>query len=225
MPWEWKLTKDPEPGCDKQYTFKKYSWPIIVNKPLTKDFNLFPKDFLSVIESRRTRRKFNHIDESILSGVLWYTLREQGMQLTDDSRIFRPVPSAGATHSISLIIISPDCVVWRYNAKTHSKDILDVKSKEILWIRDDCKKLVDPGEGYILILVSELNRIASYYSNFESLIWRDSGVILGALSIITEAFHLSYCPLGISGDKWIRKMLHSSKQPIRGVGVSVLGGR
>jgi len=222
MPWDWLLTKEPKPIKAKDHKTLA-PWTISHTEPLVRDFLAPSKDFLGILESRRTNRDFGCIDESVLSGVFWFTLRTQALLDDKGTHFYRPVPSAGATHAISIIVIQPDGIIWRYDGGTHSKQFIHCNNT--MEVYQSCKQVIDPQSGCLLILAAEIERISPYYDNFESLIWRDAGVILEALALTAEAFDVNFCPLGISGDDWLKDIFISTKQTIRGVGVALIGSR
>jgi len=225
MHWEWLLTKDPVP-LERQPSQEECSlWPILRNEALDRNFPAPMRDYLDAVDCRKSTREFGDLDDSILSGILWYTLRTQALLDSCGKRLLRPVPSAGATHPIDLLVLQPDGMIWRYDGNTHSKQFIDVNSERVSSVYSNCREVLDPCNGNLLILVANLARVAQYYSNFESLVWRDAGVILGALSLTSEVFGVAYCPLGVTGDSWLYDLLSSKGKDVRGVGVALIGSR
>ncbi len=57
------------------------------------------------------------------------------------------------------------------------------------------------------ILVSDCIALASWYEEFETLVWKDAGVLLGYLTVVAEALSLNCCILGINAAEQISKVL------------------
>jgi hypothetical protein len=79
-----------------------------------------------------------------------------------------------------------------------------------------------PADGAVLIgLVAEAGKTAAKYEAEQSLVWRDAGVVLGYLSLVAEILQLSFCPLGMTGDEFVKPM--SASGQLRGAGLVLLG--
>jgi hypothetical protein len=90
--------------------------------------------------------------------------------------------------------------------------------------RRAAEQLLPIGNGVLLALVAEPGKTRVKYANPESLIWRDAGVVLGYMSIVAEALHLAFCPLGITGHQYVKDLVPERVGDIWGASLAILGG-
>ena len=159
--------------------------------------------------------------------LLWHTLH---CQRTADSPLGfalqqRAVPSAGAIHPIHLVMQMPEnSATWaRYNPLTHALDVMGASADVLDALRIEADRVVVAQPGSLLLFIAEPAMTAAKYENADSLVWRDAGVMQGALAITAEALGLSYCLLGITGDPWVGRLTEQCE--LVGVGVAALGAR
>jgi hypothetical protein len=81
--------------------------------------------------------------------------------------------------------------------------------------------VVDPGEGFLLFLFVDPSRIRGRYQNWESLVWRDAGALIGGITLVASALGCASCPLGLSGGDEIKAILGMPE--VMGVGVCIVG--
>ena len=177
-----------------------------------------------VLNSRRTARTFGPIESKDLSAILWLTCR---IQQTLSSELGfpptpPPVPSAGAIHPIHVLILERSVAAWqRYDPLQHS--LVTVYGSESFAdaSRKAASEVLEIQQGLIIGLAAEPGKVAAKYQESASLVWRDAGVLLGYLSIVSEALNLNFCPLGITGDPSISNLDEESR--LAGVGLAILG--
>jgi len=191
-----------------------------------------PEDisFWSVIESRRSRRLFGMLDRLTLSQLLWNAIktRETLRPHSEMRWQTRPYPSAGGIYPVDVLLVEPGesgprCA-W-YNAVSHSLDSPELSSpKEANLLFAAADEVVPVGNGIVLWFVANTKRPNAQYSNFESLVWRDSGALLMALYLVAEALKISCCGIGATGSQQIRSCLGLGNEYI-GVGGCVIGSK
>jgi len=153
-----------------------------------------------VIEKRRSHPGI--ADESVelrdLGALLWHTLRvvdslpRDLATATSYDSVRRPVPSAGATHSIGLWLAIRDVVgidsgMWWYDPGEHA--LLRTCAYPNQLIADNY-----PVYG---LLISRHARLAWKYEGIaHALALKDSGVILHAIQLGATALGLAMCPIG-----------------------------
>lgn len=113
-----------------------------------------------------------------------------------------------------------DQSIARYNPFIHCLEFIEIKGC-IEGIQKRIAQLLDPGQGTTMIFAADMEKISSVYENPESLVWRDSGVLLGGLSLAAEAIGLAFAPLGFSGDDIVRTVLPEER--FMGVGGCIVG--
>jgi len=203
--------------------YKPYVWQESDIKYLSSPNSLPAKSISEVFVSRRTVRKFKTVTPQKLSDLLWLTSRELswktselGFQLSQ-----RPIPSAGAIHPIHILFANSNQNSWkRYVPQLHA--LREVKeSSNVKVVIDAIRTIVPPEQGTLFLFVAEHGKTFAKYNSATSLIWRDAGVMLGALSLCAEALDLSFCPLGVTGEPWAREL--DKKGSLVGVGMAILG--
>ncbi|HDR0626819.1 TPA: nitroreductase [Pasteurella multocida] len=180
-------------------------------------------DYVKVIFDRHSSRIFGGINLQDLANILYLTnivkassKSEYGFSLSK-----RPVPSAGAIHPIHILIASPlyrDMLIF----DPFSFTLNSIKTNiNVDIIRNDINSVLDIQNGTLILLGAEYGKTASKYNNPDSLIWRDAGILIGALHMAASFLKLSFCPLGITGEPWVSRL--SNQFDLFGVGVAVVG--
>lgn len=180
--------------------------------------------FEKVISTRRSRRTFGPISTKDLGALLWMSCRvaQKGHQELGFPLTLRPAASAGAIHPIHVIANAPtDSKWWLYNPNEHRLEHLEKTDAALANVRSMLENLVPLGDATILLFAAEPGKTAAKYADACSLIWRDAGVLLGHLSLAAEALSLSFCPLGITGDEWAKKL--NQQGYLAGVGMALVG--
>ncbi|BCM91825.1 hypothetical protein IAD21_03702 [Abditibacteriota bacterium] len=221
----WIPLGNPHPS-KQPVIYKPIVWSIGKTIELPTPKNLPKQDLNEIISSRRTRRTFEPLSLQELSNMLWCSAKCQkeaespfGFALE-----WRPVPSGGAIHPIHIAVLVPDeSLIWLYNPRTHCLSEIQQSQEIVNGLRDHVATLLSPQMATVLLFVAEPGKTLAKYADGCSLIWRDAGVLLGHLSIVTEAMNLNYCPLGITGEPW-GSQLDSNGQLV-GVGVALVGAR
>jgi SagB-type dehydrogenase family enzyme len=177
--------------------------------------------------TRRSRRTFAPLELEQIGMLLWHTLY---CQRTADSPLGfalqqRPIPSAGAIHPVHLVVQMPDHPsAWaRYNPLTHALDVIGASASVLDALRIEADRVVVTEPGSLLLFIAEPAMTAAKYRNADSLVWRDAGVMQGAMAMMAEVLGLNYCLLGITGDPWVQQLTEQCQ--LVGVGVAALGAR
>lgn len=182
-------------------------------------------DLTAVLQRRQTRRVFKFpLDLVSLASLLWLCGRTKASAASGygfDIE-YRPHPSAGGTHPIHVLVQRSSGESWhRYDTYAHAlEEVLGTES-----LADEARasagEAVETGHATLLSLVAEPGKTAAKYEHSESLVWRDAGVLLGYLSLVSEALELSFCPLGMTGDRFVSPLDGQGK--LFGVGMALVG--
>ena len=186
-------------------------------------------DVLAVMKSRRCRREFRKLTGQNRSELLWYTAKASFKGRRDGfvTRQHRPIPSAGGLHPIDLVWQQNEGAghtLALYDAVGHSFRTIAADSAAVARLRRKLNSVLDSQAGDIVWLIADFAKVRAVYENSTSLVWRDVGVLIGALCIVAEALCLAACPVGICGDSWIREVLPLPDE-VHCVGAVVVGGR
>ena len=221
--WNWLGNPVPrqQPGA-----YTPWRWPVVrsIALPPAADVS---SPCASVLSERRSRRTFAALGLEDVSTLLWHTLY---CQRTAESPLGfclqqRSTPSAGAIHPVHLVMQLPGYAAqWaRYNPHTHALEVIGPSADILNALRAEADQVVDAQSGSLLLFVAEPAMTAAKYENADSLVWRDAGIMQGALAILAQALALNYCLLGITGDPWVGRL--SEQCQLVGVGIAALGAR
>jgi len=185
--------------------------------------------FWDVVGRRRSRRVFRELANTRLGALLWYTFKTSSKEKHNDGRTWeqRPVPSAGGLHPVHVIVQPTEgkqFPLLHYDPLGHALCDLNVDVGRCRDLRHHVESVLDPQEGTVLWLIGDFKKMHAYYENAASLLWRDSGVVIGFLCLVADALELNSCALGICGDSWLRTAMELP-DGVYGVGAVVVGGR
>lgn len=219
-------TSQPSPRENPEATplrgwsaYRRIDCPVIVRPPIA--------DVGFVLETRRSVRAISTVGLRQLINWLAYSTRprfvrdERGHQ-----RSLRLSPSAGALHCINTVLIDwrGSTRLARYDPTDHKLELLRILQNEALdQFVESCRQIVPAGGSTAVVLIADIKRIRSYYSNPESLIWRDAGALLQTLSLTAHAYGLATCMLGVTGEE----VAYSLSLPVAdwlAVGAMLVGG-
>jgi len=220
----WSLQRSPVPR-ESAEPYAPVEWPMAQSIALPLQDVTWPT-MSAVLASRRTRRDFAPVPLSLLSTWLWHTMRTQATAPSPMGFAIehRPVPSAGAIHPIHLVLELASGQGWaRYNPQEHSLDVLPGDPTPLGALAAHCDEVVARGRGQLALFVAESGKTNAKYADGESLVWRDAGILQGALSLAAEALDLNFCLLGVTGNPWAQSLSEQGK--LQGVGAAILGAR
>ncbi|AVH43724.1 hypothetical protein [Agrobacterium tumefaciens] len=133
--------------------------------------------------------------------------------------------SAGALHPVKAVIISRDGGTFVYDDEADTFFSIEPRNAEgVGAFHEKCATVLPLATGHVIALMADVGHVSTVYSNPESLVWRDSGAVLQTLALVSEAFDLGFCPLGILGQELADALLPMEHQYL-GVGVAVIGRR
>ncbi|WP_275782660.1 nitroreductase family protein [Pararhizobium gei] len=135
------------------------------------------------------------------------------------------VVSAGALHPIKCVIVGKDNRAFVYDDETDA--VFGVEARDPSAIEALSRKsasVLPSAATHFLALLADTESVSTVYSNHESLLWRDAGAVLQTLALVSEAFGLGFCPLGILGQEAADGLLPSGHRFL-GVGVAAIGRR
>ncbi|NHC06402.1 nitroreductase family protein [Azonexus fungiphilus] len=219
----WIELGNPTPHTAPQH-YTPINWQVGEAHYLPIPEQLIKAPFGEVISARRTRRSFGPISANDLGALLWASCRveREGHHELGFSLTLRPVPSAGAIHPIHVIANGPaDANWWLYNPSEHRLEQLVEVDPALADVRSMLENIVPPRDATILLFAAEPGKTFAKYAEACSLLWRDAGVLIGHLSLVAEALGLSFCPLGVTGDQWVKKL--NQQGHLAGVGMALVG--
>lgn len=215
---------DPVPRA-QACVYHPYEWPIGQKQPLIPRNGPLMVDLGELLEKRQTRRSFETpLDDTVLAEFLWLACRNRSLRVSpygvnQESRVH---PSAGAMHPIH-VLLARDGGPWMlYDPVGHVLTELPNSTNSVAIVRAAANRLLSLGKGVIIGLIAEPGKTAAKYHNHETLVWRDSGIVHGYMSVVAEALGLAFCPLGITGYPHLTDYLPNASL-LQAVGLAVLG--
>lgn len=204
--------------------YKPYSWPAIGIIDITEEYEAPDIGFFDVVNKRRTYRDLERIDIPKISEIMSLLLRTRfwGDDSLGFSKVLRPVPSAGAIHPIHVLVSSPTDEHWlRYLPDHHVFECLDPAIINPADVRISLGNINNVSNATILLFIAEPGKTAAKYSHESSLVWRDAGFLQGFFALVSQALGLGYCPIGLTGEIWAKKL--DEKGRLAGVGLGYIG--
>ena len=216
---------EPKPKIPVE-PYEPFSWPDGPTLVLGQGSLKGTVDLQQLVLERQSRRTFAPLPLEKLEALLSICCRAYSWSASDlgFEQQFRGVPSAGAVHPIHVLVQRYRHSGWeRYDPINHS--LVDVQGSHDLALaaRVAADAIVASGDATLIALVAEPGKTAAKYLFPESLVWRDAGVIIGALAWSAEALSLNICPLGATGTPFISSI--SRERALIGVGLVLIGGR
>lgn len=209
----------PEPAIRAtSLAYRPLQWQVERREPLPS-----PSELGSGAE-RRSVREFTRPALSAISTLLWHSARRQESLASPagfDLHL-RPVPSAGAIHPVHILVEHPSEGTWtRYDPTTHALDHL-AEQRGLLELRESSRAYIDPGPGTLVLFAAEPGLTEAKYGDAASLIWRDAGVLQGAIALLAPQAGMATCFLGLTGDRFLSGL--GEQGQLIGVGTAILGG-
>lgn len=215
---------EPHPRV-KTRAYTPASWPQGTRTPLAPRSEPLNVDLVALLEQRQTRREFTReLTDAELGDFLWLSCRSRSSRPSPFGfeQESRPNPSAGGMHPIHVLLARAMQDWYRYEPVEHSLVQLPATQMTAAQARQESAVLVPLNRGVLIALAAEPGRTAAKYENPESLVWRDAGTVLGYMSVVAEALGLSFCPLGILGDRFVGAMTEGEPH-IHAAGLAILG--
>lgn len=222
-----RITRLAEPRPrPHELPYRNIDWAYRTIRPLSTPIDIDRVDFFEVLRGRATRRRFGPLEETRLSLLLWYVARDQRPAEEDSHSLWthKFIPSAGGRHPIEMVVIPPisgRAIVYLYDALSHCLKELIVADKKVRDFHTSLQEIVPSGDGTILWLLADFDRTSAKYENAESLVWRDAGIVLGAIHMVAAALNINCCSYGINGDAWTAELTNA--ESVYGAGGCVVG--
>lgn len=184
------------------------------------------QDFAQVVENRRSARKMARISFREMSNVLSFALQPRFFREGDAAGRHRsPTISAGALHGVELVIVD-----WRGSKRAFRFDrascclqalTIDNPSAMSRFVAH-FKEVLAVDTTTAVVMLGDWKRMSAFYTNPETLLFRDAGAILQSLSMAAAAYRVGFCPLGILGGEIVEAlgMMNAELLP---AGVAAIG--
>ncbi|TRB25565.1 nitroreductase family protein [Rhizobium rhizogenes] len=184
------------------------------------------RDFLDLLRSRRSTRALELAPlpeaAAVVREVLEADFHGSG---SHGGRKRKRVISAGALHPVKCVVIDPDGLAIAYDDDTDQFLAIKPRNPDLLAAAmTKCAAVLPSAHGHIIGLLADVRAPSTVYTNPDSLLWRDAGAVLQTLALVSEAFDLGFCPLGILGQEFADALLPVDHKFL-GVGVAAIGRR
>lgn len=178
---------------------------------------------VDLLRCRRTSRQFSGASPSELASWFELSCRVQQCQGSDlgFDLTRRPAPSAGAIHPIHVVLAWPDGSNWhRYDAFDHAL-VSFASQVDPQAVHAQMQEVLQAPKATLVLLAAEVGRTEAKYEHAASLVWRDAGALLATMALAAQALSLAFCPLGVTGEPWVGRLLE--QQGLVGVGAAFVG--
>lgn len=113
--------------------------------------------------------------------------------------------------------------IFRLNANEAVLELLYSDQPETLSKLDAKISEVFPhAECDYLVMVADSTALDAFYTNAESLLWRDAGALMATLHLCATAYRLAFCPAGILGRELIQALFGVDTR-VRALGAAAIG--
>lgn len=220
-------TSKLDPSNADSAAHSEHIWNISSYVDLPRNFSPPITDLFAVLEKRRSRRVFSEINTPTLSTLLWFSQRHTGTFPSPSNRVSTPIATFGGLASVRTLVLQPDLTCWIYDPTLHRAGIIksDDNVGQLQLIRREAGEFFSIGNGAILLFAASRSYVNSFYTEPESLVLREAGILTGTIALIAEALNLAFCPLGTSGGEWLCPLLSATEEIIVPAGAAVIGSR
>lgn len=182
--------------------------------------------FIELLETRRSERAMVSAPLREIVNALAFALRPRFVQENDIyDRTRRLTVSAGALHAVEVLIVDwrASRRVLRYEPLSHRLEVLNIaRISSFDEFVGACQAILPTGPRTALAMVGDGQRIGALYDYPSSLLSRDAGALLQTIALVSAAYRLAFCPLGMLGAQIVDALGldHRGAQP---VGCAALG--
>lgn len=166
--------------------------------------------------NRRTRMPVQAAPEGALSALLWHSGKTLEERFRGKGRpwIHRTPLSAGGCHPVDLFLMSwppVDVTLLRYDCNGHAVAPCQTDADASVNWMEALNDLVPHGAAGTLVWFGiEWSRTRSLYSDADTMVWRDVGVVLATLAFVGEASGVAVLPFGATGEPWFSQVIRSN---------------
>jgi hypothetical protein len=158
----------------------------------------------------------------IVNTIAYATVPRLKKEGDSSSRTARPALSAGALHPVSVVIISGrKCRAFRYNSVAHRLELLKANEQPLRDLQRQAGAVLPKASGTLLVLLAEKRRTEQWYTDADSLIWRDAGALLQTIALTATAFRQAFCPIGPLGEALVTAL--GGDPDLTASGVALIG--
>jgi SagB-type dehydrogenase family enzyme len=193
-----------EPRPRENYSEVSFDWALefplelLPAPPVVEDCSIF-----AVLSKRVSRRSFERLRLEDLSNILWHTSKTYEVKSRQPGPDWehRPLPSAGGCHVVRIIVVRKSEEGFSaaiYDSRAHGLRALPT-SMGAQAIYSEVSSVIPVEAGTVLLLAIDSARLNCRYENWESLAWRDSGIVSAGISLVATALGLSCCIVGCTG--------------------------
>lgn len=179
------------------------------------------RGFWEVLDERRSKRSYRHLDCQSLATVLYECNRVLSSWPSPkgfpcESRVS---PSAGARHPLLVNLVVDDKIgaprggLYRYHPHCHAVSALSLEREHARRILTSISREHENAPAVVIVFTASVQRTLSRYPNGTSLIFQDCGALATIHSLCASALGLSSCILSapnLCPDVWSRLCPHET---------------
>ena len=193
--------KDPIPR-KIPLKFDPFIYPVRQRIKLSLNHDLFEKQFLDVIFSRRSERVSSTINSNQLSQLLHICTRIHSIQMDESGYVLtqRSTPSGGARHPVDILVSISSPIAKRsleyYNPIDHSLGELSLDKVDMGFFFNEISDNLPIDNACIIWFSIQPEKMNSKYQNPESLYWKETGALLYCIQVVSTYLGFKSCPVG-----------------------------
>lgn len=219
--------KSPSPK--REYILKNKLTFNTNKKIYLSNFEIKEQTYIDLLKNRKSSRfitkKLGTYD---LSPLLWFNFKIRDEVINEEGIIIWQklfIPTSGGLGSIFPLILNINALegdIFTYSGVDHS--LSQLESNKIFYdyiINKYLNFFEQKIDATIFLYILDKGRLKTKYNNYESLAWRDVGVIYQNMNLVSQLYGIKSCMIGDVDDKELLCSYMGKNFDL--VGVQVLG--
>jgi len=184
------------------------------------------RDFLEIILSRRSSSNLKKASFNEVLEIIYLSMRVDSIGIDENGFYLskRTAPSGGARHPVDILVSSNDKLsdrdLYYYNPIGPSINKLTVSDSALTHFFNKINSVLPIESANLIWFSIQPNKTGSKYYNPESIYWRDVGVLIYCIQLITEYLGMHSCPIGTLANEAFNNLFDSNKV-ISGGGIAI----
>lgn len=201
-------------------------WPVVRRIALPRLVPPTAANFSEIVAERRSQRSIERAPlREVVNCLFFATSPSFKWSAAGQLRAQRPAHSAGGLHPVEIALVtgSRRRRIFRLDANQTVLELLH-SDQPVALSKLDAKitEVFPHSECDYLVMLADSTAIDAFYTNAESLLWRDAGALMATLHLCATAYRLAFCPAGVLGLELIHALFGSDPR-VRALGAAVIG--
>lgn len=185
-----------------------------------------PADFVEVIKARRSRRLIRRAPlREVLNCLLFASAPSSAWNEAGQQRTRRLAHSAGGLHSVEILLVAGGLcrrILRLKDGKTFIELMRPGDPEELARFAAKMSGIFPEADCHRVVLLADPAIADAFYTNAESLLWRDAGAMMQVLHNCAAAYRLEFCPAGVLGSEVVHALFGPATR-LRAYGAAIIG--